>query len=345
MATAPTAARRRGRSPSTSGPAASSSSPDCSARSGIAAPRERLTFDLQALRPFDPQGKYAAFAPANFFTLLIGFGTLVSLFPFHAWAAPAYASAPTPVAMLHAGVLKKFGLYGLIRIALPLFPGVVLTPWIQQALLCMLLGNILVVGFITIYQRRLDEMLANSSVMHMGYIFLGLAAGNALGQNGAVLLMFAHGVSIALLFLLCGRLRGNLGTLEFSKLGGLANNAPFLSVIFGFAAFASIGLPGLANFTGEILVFLGAFESFGEEGFSMIHIATVLSLWGVLISAVYMLRAYRNIFFGDAATGLFVSDPPLMQRVPLFVLAAVLLIVGCQPSLLLNLVQAAAGGK
>jgi NADH-quinone oxidoreductase subunit M len=308
-------------------------------------PASGLTFDLLALKPFDPQGKFAAFVPANFFILLIGFGTLVSLFPFHAWAAPAYASAPTPVAMLHAGVLKKFGLYGLIRIALPLFPDVIQTPWIQQALLLMLLGNILVVGFITIYQRRLDEMLANSSVMHMGYIFLGLAAGNALGQNGAALLMFAHGISIALLFLLCGKLRSNLGTLEFSKLGGLATNAPFLSLTFGFAAFASIGLPGLANFAGEILVFLGAFQSFGEQGFSMIHVVTILSLWGVVMSAVYMLRAYRKIFFGEATTGLFITDPTPSQRVPMFLLASVLLVVGCQPSLLLNLIQSAISAK
>jgi len=304
-------------------------------------PKGGITFDLLALKPFDPGGKYASFAPANFFTLLIGFGALVSLFPFHAWAAPAYAGAPTPVAMLHAGVLKKFGIYGLIRIAMPLFPGMVMTPWIQQALLLMLLGNILVVGFITIHQRRLDDTLANSSVMHMGYIFLGLAAGNALGQNGAALLMFAHGVSIALLFLLCGKLRSNLGTLEYSRLGGLASNAPFLGLVFGFAVFASIGLPGLANFAGEILVFLGAFQSFGEQGFGLIHVTTILSLWGVVISAVYMLRAYRQVFFGEAETGLFITDPTLAQRVPMFVLAGVLLVVGCQPSLLLNLIKTA----
>ena len=309
-------------------------------------PKTGLTFDLTALKPFDAAGKYAHFAPANFFTLLVGFGTLVSLFPFHAWAAPAYSSAPTPVAMLHSGVLKKFGLYGLIRIALPLFPGVAQTPWIHNALLYMLLGNIIIVGLITIYQRRLDDTLANSSVMHMGYIFLGLASGNALGINGAVLLMFAHGISIALLFLLCGRLRANLGTLEYSKLGGLAGNAPFLSLIFGFATFASIGLPGLANFAGELLVFLSSFKSFSEgSGFQLIHIVTIFGLWGVVMSAVYMLRAYRRLFFGEAATGLFTTDPVFAQRVPFIVLAAVLLAVGCQPSILLNLIQTAIGAK
>src|SRR4029079_12958071 len=194
-----------------------------------------------------------------------------------------YSSAPTPIAMMHAGVLKKFGLYGLIRIALPLLPTGANTPWGQNALLWMLLGNILVIGFVTIHQRRLDDLLANSSVMHMGYIFLGIASGSALGQNGAVLLMFAHGVSIALLFMLCGRLRAHLGKLEFEKLGGIAKNAPFLSLMFGIAGFASIGLPGLANFAGELLVFLGAFQGFqADKGFAFIQLATILSLWGVV---------------------------------------------------------------
>ena len=307
----------------------------------LCSPTGTLTFDLLALKPVLADSTHETWwVQATFFTLLIGFGALVSLFPFHSWAAPAYASAPTPIAMLHAGVLKKFGLYGLIRIAMPLLPEAAKAEWIQHALLLMLLGNILVVGLITIHQRRLDDLLANSSVMHMGYIFLGLAAGNALAVNGAVLLMFAHGISIALLFLLCGKIRNQVGTLEFDKLGGLASNAPFLSLIFGVAAFASIGLPGLANFAGEVLVFLGAFQNFkAEQGFTMLQITTILSLWGVVISAVYMLRAYRKIFFGKPASGLFMSDPGFSQRAPMFLLAAVLLVVGCQPALLLNVIQ------
>ncbi|HSJ03007.1 MAG: NuoM family protein [Verrucomicrobium sp.] len=306
----------------------------CSPEKGI------LTFNLLALKPLAADAPYAHLAPVNFFVLLIGFGTLVSLFPFHSWAAPAYASAPTPIAMMHAGVLKKFGLYGLLRIAIPLLPTGASATWVQHALLFMLLGNILVMGFVTLHQRRLDGLLANSSVMHMGYIFLGLAAGNPLGQNGAVLLMFAHGISIALLFMLCGRLRNQLGTLEFDKLGGLAGNAPFLSLVFGVGAFASIGLPGLANFAGEILIFLSTFQNFKlTEGFTFLQITTILSLWGVVISAVYMLRAYRKIFFGQPSSGHFMSDPTVLQRVPMFVLAAVLLVVGIYPAILLNIVQ------
>ena len=308
----------------------------------LCSPDHNYTFDLLKLKPVLAGSKQAAWVPANFFTLLLGFGALVSLFPFHSWAAPAYASAPTPVAMLHAGVLKKFGLYGLVRIALPLFPGAISTPWIQQALLFMLLGNIIVIGLVTIHQQNLDELLANSSVMHMGYIFLGLASANPLGVNGAVLLMFAHGISIALLFLLCGKLRNQLGTLDMTKLGGLGANAPILSLCFGIAGFASIGLPGLANFAGEFLVFLSAFKDFNPtQSLAMLQWTTIISLWGVVISAVYMLRAYRNVFFGNVNSGMFISDPGAGQRVPLFLLAAVLLVVGCYPAILLTPIQAA----
>jgi NADH-quinone oxidoreductase subunit M len=306
-----------------------------------------LTFDLVALRaqaavsplPAEGQG-------AMFFLLLVGFGALVSLFPLHSWAAPAYATAPTPVAMLHAGVLKKFGLYGLLRIAMPLLPQGAQEAWVHTALLWMLLGNILVMGLVTIHQKRLDDMLANSSVMHMGYIFLGLAAGTEVALKGAVLLMFAHGVSIALLLALCGRLRNQLGELEMSRLGGLGSHAPFLTVVFAFGAFASIGLPGLANFAGEVMVFLGAFSAVKgpaalvpSVGLTPLQWTVIASLWGVVISAVYMLRGYRAIFQGTPQSGLFLSDPSTSQKLPLAVLAAVLLVAGCFPGVLLNLMQ------
>lgn len=301
---------------------------------------EGLTFDLSALKANAAkhpiaEGKQATIA----FILLLGFGTLVSLFPLHSWAAPAYAAAPTPVAMLHSGVLKKFGIYGLIRIVLPLLPQGFYSPSVQQILLFMLLGNIIIMGLVTIHQKRLDDVLANSSVMHMGYIFLGVAAGTEIALRGAVLLMFAHGISIALLFALAGRMRNQLGTLELSKLGGLGSHAPAFTVLFAFGAFASIGLPGLANFAGEVMVFAGSFTNHGAYAFGPLQWTVVLALWGVVMSAVYMLRAYRSIFQGSATAGHFMTDPALGQRLPMIVLAAVLLVAGCCPWLLLGLMK------
>jgi NADH-quinone oxidoreductase subunit M len=276
--------------------------------------------------------------------LLVGFGTLVSLFPFHSWAAPAYASAPAPIAMLHAGVLKKFGLYGLLRLAIPLVPDG-LQVWLNPLLL-LLLGNILWVGYVTVSQRRLDLLLGNSSVMHMGYIFLAIAAliampDNPLARSAAIVLMFAHGISIALLFDLTERIERSTGSLELADLGGLAKATPALAFMFGIAAMASIGLPGLANFAGEILVFLSAFKSYnGTSGLAPVQIACILSIWGVVISAVYMLRAYRNIFQGPAVK-LTASAPdlPLTDRIPALLLIVTLFAVGLYPNLLLNLLK------
>ncbi len=276
--------------------------------------------------------------------LIIGFGTLVSLFPFHSWAAPAYASAPAPVAMLHAGVLKKFGLYGLLRLAIPLVPDG-LQFWLTP-LLVLLLGNILWVGWVTISQKRLDLMLGNSSVMHMGYIFLAIAAliafpENPLARSAAIVLMFAHGISIALLFGLADRIERNTGSLDLQDLGGLAKSAPSLAFLFGIAAMASIGLPGLANFSGEILVFLAAFARYnGTSGLGPVQIACILSIWGVVISAVYMLRAYRNIFQGPTVKATeSAADLTLADRIPATLLVLALFAVGLYPNLLLNLLK------
>ena len=221
------------------------------------------TFDIASLQAAAASGEMGAETQRWIFALLlVGFGVLVSLFPFHSWAAPAYAAAPAPVAMLHAGVLKKFGLYGLLRVAVPMLPEG-FQAW-HSVIVFLLLGNILYVGLVTISQTRLDRMLGYSSVMHMGYIFLGILSANEIGMNGAVLLMFAHGIGIALLFGLTGQLRPQLKTLDLESMGGLGKTAPFLCFTFALAAFASLGLPGFANFTSEVMVFFGAFK--GYEG-------------------------------------------------------------------------------
>jgi NADH-quinone oxidoreductase subunit M len=257
------------------------------------------SFDIRALQAVAATGQITPNAQRNIYPLLlVGFGILISLFPFHTWAPEAYAAAPAPAAMLHAGVLKKFGLYGLLRLALPLLPEG--ARYWTSLLIVLLLGNIIYIGLVTIAQKRLDWMLGYSSVMHMGYIFLGIASANVLGTTGAAILIFAHGLAIALLFALAGELRQRTGTLEFADLGGLAQVMPFAGLAFGLAAFAVIGLPGFANFAAEVMVFFGAFRNGWElQRFHIFQVATVLALWGVVISTVYMLRAYRRIFMGS----------------------------------------------
>ncbi|MAB60621.1 MAG: hypothetical protein CMO46_08800 [Verrucomicrobiales bacterium] len=270
-----------------------------------------------------------------FLSVFLGFGILVSLFPFHSWAAPAYAAAPTPTAMLHAGVLKKFGLYGIIRIAMPMLPEG-LASW-HGLILVLLLGNILYVGFVTIAQSQLDKMLGNSSVMHMGYAFLGIACVNEIGTNGAVFMMFAHGVSIALLFALCGSLRERLNTLSLNRIGGLSGKVPFLAVTFGFAAFASIGLPGFANFASEVTILFGAFKE--AQQISSLQITAILAIWGVVISAVYMLRAYRGVFQGESDRSLTLVRKDSLPKSPIVILIIILMITGFFPNIILSLLH------
>lgn len=273
--------------------------------------------------------------------LIIGFGTLVSLFPLHSWAAPAYASAPAPVSMLHAGVLKKFGLYGLLRVGMVVAPDGMAhwLPWVCV----LLLGNIIWVGLVTVNQKRLDLMLGNSSVMHMGYIFLAIAALSANGSNeiaqpAAVLLMFAHGISIALLFSLASVIERKTGTLEIAELGGLAKTAPALAFVFGLAGMASIGLPGLANFAGEVMVFFAGFADWKPaDGLGWVQWTTIIALWGVVLSAVYMLRAYRNIFQGPLVRDTkSATDLHICEKIPAYLLATTLLVVGVYPQILLQ---------
>jgi NADH-quinone oxidoreductase subunit M len=259
--------------------------------------------------------------------LLFGFGILISLWPFHTWAPLGYGSAPTATAMLHAGVLKKFGLYGLLRIALPLLPQATQS-WVNViAWLC--LGNILYCGLVALRQKNLNWLIGYSSVAHMGFVFLGIASLNLIGITGAVLVMIAHGFLAALSFGLSGYLYQTTGTLEMDKLGGLLRKLPFLGTAMIMAMFAGCGLPGFANFAGEVTVFFGSWPKF--------QLITGIAVWAALvIGAVYMLRAIRNIWHGPlpenwSAVG--ESSWPL-RKVPYLVLLVSLLVFGFFPRLL-----------
>lgn len=305
----------------------------------LAVPEASRTFNLIELQRLTSAGIIPPAAQSRpYLFLLLGFGVLISLFPFHSWAPTAYASAPTPAAMLHAGVLKKFGLYGLLRIAVPMLPEGAKV-W-ANLLLILLVGNIIYVGLATIGQKKLDLMLGYSSVMHMGYIFLGIAAMNTIGLSGAALLMFAHGLSIAALFAMAGMLRESRPQLALDSFGGLAKPMPALAFAFGLAAFASIGLPGFANFASEMTVFFGAYKPAAGLDSAHFHLAVVFALWGVVISAVYMLRAYRAIFMGKPEQDVAAwPDPFKALRWPVILLLATLLIAGFAPGKFLSFVQ------
>ncbi len=268
--------------------------------------------------------------------LLFGFGILVSLWPFHTWAPLGYGSAPSPTAMLHAGVLKKFGLYALIRIALPMLPDAA-SAW-MSLVAWLALGNLVYCGWVAMRQRDFNWLVGYSSVAHMGFVFLGIATLGLVGVTGAVLVMIAHGFLAALTFGLNGYIYHQTGTLQIDELGGLLRRLPFIGAALVMAAFAGCGLPGFANFAGEITVFFGAWNSF--------RLVTILACWGaVIIGALYMLRAIRNILQGPLPQKWAnVRDAQsLWRKSPFGLLLAALLLFGFAPRLLTDKIAPSAG--
>lgn len=270
--------------------------------------------------------------------LLFGFGILVALFPFHSWAPRGYEAAPTSVSMLHAGVLKKFGLYGLVQLALPLLPagGLSWGPYI----LWLALGNILFVGAITVAQNNLKSMIGNGSVMHMGYCFLGLGVCSSLGASATIMLMCAHGLSVSLMFLLANNLNQRTNSLEMNEMGGLAAKTPLLACFFAAATFATIGLPGFGNFWGEFAIFL-SLGGYGLDGSGEItekHLFLVLAALGIIISAIFGLRAMSRIFFGEQSEELSahekkskINDLSFAETIPAVLILLPLMFIGLWP--------------
>ena len=259
--------------------------------------------------------------------LMFGFGILVSLWPFHTWAPLGYGAAPTATAMLHAGVLKKFGLYGLIRVAIPMAPAGAQT-WLE-VLAWLALANLLFCGLVAVRQKDLNQLIGNSSVAHMGFIFLGIASLNVIGLTGAVLVMIAHGLLAALAFGLSGHLYQQHGSLDMTRMGGLLRKMPLAGTALLMAMMAGCGLPGFANFAGEITIFFAAWSA----GFQII---TVIAAWSALvIGGLYMLRAIRNILHGPQGEDWDnASDAKPLVATAFGLLLVVLLVFGFAPNLL-----------
>ncbi len=293
------------------------------------------TFDLVELSRH-LQAKPLKFATQNviFPLLLFGFGILVSLWPFHTWAPLGYGAAPTATAMLHAGVLKKFGVYGLLRIAVPLLPEGAKV-WLQIAGL-LALGNIFYCGLVAMRQRNLNLLIGNSSVAHMGFVFLGIASLSLIGVTGAVLVMIAHGLLAALTFGLSGYLYQQTGTLNMDEMGGFLRRMPFIGSALLMALLAGCGLPGFGNFAGEILVLFGVWKTSPT--------VVAFAAWGALvIGAVYMLRAGRQILHGPLPEKwAALKDANALAKIPFVLLLTALLALGCWPRLITDKIEPSA---
>lgn len=267
--------------------------------------------------------------------LMFGFGFLASLFPFHTWSPLGYAAAPTAASMMHAGVLKKLGTYGIIRLALPLLPEGA-RAWVDLlAVLCIF--NILYAGLAALTQKDWKFVVGYSSVSHMGYVMLGIATLNVIGVSGAVLLMFAHGVMAALTFSLIGFFYHQTHNRNVTELRGLAKKIPFIAVCMVMAAMASSGLPGFANFASEVMVFIGAWQ----EGSTIFRVATICAVWGIVVTATYLLWAVRTTFFGpfDERWSMLKDAVTFKQKLPYVLLLVVLMAVGLWPRMLTDIIK------
>lgn len=265
-----------------------------------------------------------------FALMLIGFGSLISMWPFHSWSPDGYAGAPTAVSMIHAGVLKKIGGYGLVKIAVYMLP-LGASFWAPYMAVLGVAG-VAYAAMGALAQKDLKYVVGYSSVSHMGYVILAVACLDVIGLNGAVANMFAHGVMAALFFSMIGFIYEKTHTRWIPDMGGLARQTPRLAVGFMMAAMASLGLPGLISFIPEFTIFISGFNNFG--GLAVIGIA------GIIITALYVLRAGANTLFGPPRPEYdHLEDIRGPELVPLVVLGTVLVVGGFLPSLLFDMIN------
>lgn len=267
--------------------------------------------------------------------IFIGFGSLIPMWPFHSWSPAGHAAAPAAVSMLHAGVLMKLGAFGVIRVAMTYFPDAALEYLPYVGVLCCM--NIVYGALVAISQRDLKLIIGYSSSSHMGYVLLGLASLTLWGLEGAVFLMFAHGIMTALAFSLIGWFYDQTHTRMLDELGGLMKVMPFAGTCFIIAAMASAGLPGFANFVSELTVIIGAWES--PHHFN--KIPAILAVWGLVLTGVYLLRAVKDLWFGEMPERwAHLKDATTKTaRTPFVILTATLLFFGFVPQPMFDVID------
>ncbi len=275
--------------------------------------------------------------------LFIGFAIKVPVFPFHTWLPLAHVEAPTAISVILAGILLKLGVYGMLRINYTMLPGAVW--WFAGALAVLGLINVIWGAMCALAQKDLKKLVAYSSVNHMGYLLIGMAAviaggavhGNNVlaaqaGLGGAVFQMFNHGTISAMLFILVGVIYERAHHRDIEGFGGLAAQMPIYTGIVALAFFAGLGLPGFSGFVSEAMCFIGAFPVF-----KTIVIASTL---GILLNAAYFLWAFQRMFMGSLNEKY--KDLPEINRMELFTvipLAVITLFLGIYPKPFLDLIS------
>jgi NADH-quinone oxidoreductase subunit M len=276
------------------------------------------------------------FTPAQqrfaFILLYIGFGILAGVWPFHTWSPVGHVAAPHAVSMVHAGVLMKIGAFGVLRVAIFLCP----EGWRYWSSLMAFLAAVgIVYGALAgLRQTDLKYVIGYSSVSHMGIVGLGLSTMTVDGLNGAVFQMFAHGVMTALFFSSVGYIYDRTHTKQIGELGGLSRIMPVASGYFIVASMASMGVPCLASFWGELLVFLAAFRVYPVRG--------AFAILALAVSALFMLRVVQRTFYGPQNESFaHLPDVSFSLGFPRMLLVTVLILFGLFPFFLLDVIETA----
>lgn len=224
-----------------------------------------------------------------FLAFFIGFAVKVPMFPFHTWLPYAHGQAPTIGSVILAAVLLKMGTYAFILFSLPMFPDAAVYFMYPIAILAIIM--IIYTAMVAYAQKDIKQVVAYSSISHMGVIILGIFSLNVIGISGSVFLMIAHGIVSGALFLLVGVIYDRRHTKLMSEFGGLAHVMPRYATIFGIMVMAAVGLPLTINFIGEFLSLLGFFKQS--------HVMTLIATSAIIVGAIYMLTSYKKLFFGN----------------------------------------------
>jgi NADH-quinone oxidoreductase subunit M len=273
----------------------------------------------------------ATFEPAVqrwvFLAFYVGFGILAGIWPLHTWSPDGHAAAPTAVSMLHAGVLMKLGAYGVLRLGMGLLPdGATSLVWLVGGIACI---NIVYGALSAMAQVDLKYVIAYSSVSHMGLVMLGAATLTEAGLNGSVFQMFAHGVMTGLFFALVGLVYEKAHSREIARMGGFGRAMPGIATAFTIAGLSSLGLPATAGFVAEVLTFMGAWRSASPWWLGP-------AIAGTFLTAVYVLRVARQIFWGPPSPHFHdLDDARGPEWVALVLLVGVLVVFGMAPALAL----------
>jgi NADH-quinone oxidoreductase subunit M len=298
------------------------------------------TFDMVALRASAAQGALGStlFQNLTFLGLFLGFAIKVPMWPFHTWLPDAHTEAPTVGSVLLAAILLKMGTYGFIRIAIPLLPQAAH----DYAPLIGILATIAIIyGALCCFaQSDLKRLIAFSSVGHMGFVMLGISTLTPQGINGAIFGMVAHGLITGMLFFLVGSIHERYHTREIADLGGVLQQIPRFGSLLTYTAIASLGLPGLAGFWGEMLALLGAYRPAIGLSPTLFRILMVGAGIGTVLTAGYFLWMLQRVNLGRIpekfADGSHIFDVQRLEWLAWTPLLLLIIGAGLYPKLILN---------